>query len=138
MKKAEKQIATLLAGTEMVPVPKESLEELLAGEHVMFTDESEEGESAGSFMRRVFYKALLDKSIVQSTMQCVVINVPVGSREMGLDDIIGQFSSYVERWSTGGDSCTMNWGLYEIPNSTKTSITIVANLPIYQSSLKAL
>ncbi len=137
MKQVEKQIATLLAGTEIVPVPKESLEELLAGEHFMFTEESDEGESAGNFMRMVFDKALLDKSIVQSTMQCVVINVPVGSREMGLDDI-GQFSSYVERWSTGGDSCTMNWGLYEIPNSTKMSITIVANLPIYQSSLKAL
>lgn len=126
MEKVKKTIATLLAGAGIIPVPEKCLEELLVDEHFMFTEESEDGETEGEFMRRVFCKALRDRHIAQSTKQCMVINAPVGHGKMNLDEI-EQLSWYIKRWAIKGTPYTMNWGLYEIPNSTKMSITIVAN-----------
>lgn len=122
----EKKIATLLAGTGIIPISEGCLEDILVNEHFMITEESEDGESEENFMRRIFSKALRNKAIVESTKQCMVINVPVGHGKMSLDEI-EQLSSYIARWSIGDIPYTMNWGLYEIHNSTKMRITIVAN-----------
>lgn len=135
MEKVKNQIATLLAGTGIIPIPERCLEELLVDEHFMFTEESEDGESEGEFMRRVFSKALWNKNIAQSTKQCMVINAPVGHGKMNLDEI-EQLSIYIKRWSIKGTPYTINWGLYEIPDSTKMKITIVANIPVTSSPHK--
>lgn len=132
MEKIEKKVATLLAGTGVIPIPEKCLEELLVDEHFMITEESEDGESEGDFMRRVFNNALRNKAIVESTKQCMVINAPVGHGKMSLDEI-EQLSSYITRWSIGNLPYTMNWGLYEIPYTTKMRITIVANSPALPS-----
>lgn len=135
MKKVKNQIATLLAGAGIIPVPERCLEELLGDEHFMFTEESEDGESEGEFMGRVFRKALWNKNIAQSTKQCMVINAPVGHGKMNLDEI-EQLSIYIKRWSIKETPYSMNWGLYEIPDSTKMKITIVANSPVSHSPYK--
>ena len=127
MKSIEKEIASLLAGTGVIPVPKECLEDVLKENHVVFNEESEEGESEEEFMRRTFNKALQTKSIANSTKQCMVINTPVGHGKMNIGEI-EQLSSYISRWSTDNTPHTMNWGLYEIPDSTRMRITIVANV----------
>ena len=127
MKSIERKIASLLAGTGVIPVPKECLEDILKEKHVVFNEESEEGESEEVFMRRAFCKALQTKSIANSTKQCMVINTPVGHGKMSIGEI-EQLSSYIRNWSTGNTPHTMNWGLYEIPNSSSMRITIVANM----------
>ena len=124
-KKVVEKVATMLTGTGVIPIPKTCLEELLAEKHFMLMEEAQDGESEGDFMKRVFNKALRNKSIVESTKQCMVINAPVGHGKMSLDEI-EQLSSYITRWSIGDAHYTMNWGLYEIPNSSKMKITIVA------------
>lgn len=134
-RKVVEKVATMLTGTGVIPIPKTCLEELLAKKHFMLMEEAQDGESEGDFMKRVFNKALQNKSIVESTKQCVVINAPVGHGKMSLDEI-EQLSSYITRWSIGDTHYTMNWGLYEIQDSTRMKITIVANSPVSPSPYK--
>lgn len=135
MKKVKSKIATLLAGVGIIPITESNLEEILVDKNFMFTEESDDGESEGDFMKRVFDKALQNKAIVESTKQCMVINAPVGHGKMSLDEI-EQISSYIDRWIIGDSLYKMNWGLYEVPNSTKMSITIVANSPVLSTTDK--
>lgn len=134
-KKVIEKVATMLAGTGVIPIPKTCLEALLADEHFMLSEEALDGESEGHFMRRTFNKALQIKSIVKSTKQCMIINAPVGHGKMSVEEI-EQLSSYITRWTIGDTHYTMNWGLYEIPNSLKMRITIVANSTTLSSTSK--
>lgn len=128
MSKSEKQMAALLAGTGVIPIKNEWVEELLNGGHVMFTEKAADGESDAEFMRRAFSKALQNESIVKSTKQCIIFNTPERHGKMSIDEI-EQLSGYISKWSVGEAEYIMNWGLYEIPDSKRMKITIVANSP---------
>lgn len=128
MNATEKKIAVLLAGTGVIPIPEECLKEIFVDNHSMFTEESKEGESEVNFMKRAFCKALRKESIVYSTKQCMIINAPVGHGKMSSEEI-ELLSTYINRWTNNAEHYSMNWGLYEIPNTTKMRITILASSP---------
>lgn len=128
MNATEKKIAVLLAGTGVIPISEECLKEIFVDNHSMFTEESKEGESEVNFMNRAFCKALRKESIVNSTKQCMIINAPVGHGKMSSEEI-GLLSTYINRWTNNAEHYSMNWGLYEIPNTTKMRITILASSP---------
>ena len=121
MNATEKKIAVLLAGTGVIPIPEECLKEIFVDNHSMFTEESKEGESEVNFMKRAFCKALRKESIVNSTKQCMIINAPVGHGKMSSEEI-GLLSTYINRWTNNAEHYSMNWGLYEIPNTTKIGL----------------
>ena len=109
-------------------IPEECLKEIFVDNHSMFTEESKEGESEVNFMNRAFCKALRKESIVNSTKQCMIINAPVGHGKMSSEEI-ELLSTYINRWTNNAEHYSMNWGLYEIPNTTKMRITILASSP---------
>lgn len=128
MKNVEKKVAALLAGTGVIPIKNQWVEELLNGGHVVLTEKATDGETDAEFMRRTFSKALQNESIVKSTKQCIIFNAPERHGKMSIDEI-EQLSEYISKWSVGEAEYIMNWGLYEIPDSKRMKITIVANSP---------
>lgn len=135
MKNVEKKVAALLAGTGVIPIKNEWVEELLNGGHVVFTEKAADGESDAEFMRRAFSKVLQNESIVKSTKQCIIFNAPERHGKMSIDEI-EQLSGYISKWSVGEAEYIMNWGLYEMPDCKRMKITIVANSSAKPKAIK--
>ncbi len=118
----------LLSGTEIIPIPEISLQELLANEHSVWIAEAEDGELDCDFIKRAFGMALTNPDIAKSTRQCMVVHIPVGRRNMFTVEK-ELLDSYMDKWMAGDSEYQINWGLYEI-DCTGLRITFVANTPV--------
>lgn len=122
------KIDEFLYGAEIIPLPKKSLQDLLASKHLILNVEAEDGESDVACVKRLADKVLKKISILMTKRRCLIIHTPAGQEKLS-NDAMDLLESYMGKWMIGEVGYRMDWGVYTDPNSSRLRITIVTNVP---------
>lgn len=126
----EKEIASMLAGADLVPISEECVRSMLEGAHCLFHEAARTDEEPRLFMKRAFSKCLCNEHIKKSPNLCLIMHVAeerrrrISKKEF---EELNEFICDLTMWRAS--SLSINWGIKESPKVKNMEIFIIASEP---------
>lgn len=125
----EKEIASMLAGTDLVPISIECVRSILKRVHYFLHEVAKPDEEPRLFMKRAFRKLLCNESIIQSQNLCLIMHVAERRQHISEKEI-EELNAFICNLTMRRISClSINWGIKANPEVKNMEIFIIASEP---------
>lgn len=126
----EKEIASMLAGADLVPISEECVRSMLEGTHYFLHEVARPDEEPRLFIKRAFSKFLSNEFITQSQNLCLIMHVAEERRRRISKKEFEELNEFICDLTMGrASSLSINWGMKENPEVKNMEIFIIASEP---------
>lgn len=126
----EKEIASMLAGTDLVSISEECVRSRLKEAHCFLHEVARSDEEPRLFMKRVFSKFLCNEHITKSPNLCLIMHVAEERRRCISKKEFEELNEFIcDLTMRRASSLSINWGIIENPEVKNMEIFIIASEP---------
>lgn len=123
--KQTSKIKAMLAGKDIVPISKKSVNSILDGVYYFYHESAKSEEESCQFMNRVFNQFLCDEHVMRTHQLCLIILIPKSRHSLYVKEI-EELNNFIYNLSTFASKLSINWGLKTNPLTQKMDINVLA------------
>lgn len=125
----EKEIASMLAGADLVSISEECVRSILKRVHYFLHEVAKPDEEPRLFMKRVFTKLLYNESNTQSQNLCLIMHIAERRQHISEKEL-EELNEFICDLTMRRTSClSINWGIKANPEVKNMEIFIIASDP---------